>query len=113
MAGCASQLEEGASQPTHPMLFLNAHVSGKPLNDLTIGASYSTFGDGSDLHEGKYFAKKKELKNKLTKIVLKGNFEFQTRKSNSLLWVIKCVDPNCSWRLRASKIMFDLVFFVI
>ena len=78
------------------MILLNAPVSCESLNDLTIEASDSTFGDGSDLHEGKYFANKKELKKKLTEIALKGNIEFQVRKSNSLLWVIECVDPKCS-----------------
>ncbi|KAL5580592.1 hypothetical protein UlMin_013034 [Ulmus minor] len=65
------------------------------------------------LYEGQYFSNKKELKNKLTKIVLKGNFEFRTRKSNSWLWLIECVDPSCSWRVRASKIAPDSVYFVI
>ena len=60
----------------------------------------STIGDGSDLYEGQYFSNKKELKNKLTESALKGNFEFQIRKSNSWLWVIECVDLNCSWRVR-------------
>ncbi|KAL5580403.1 hypothetical protein UlMin_012845 [Ulmus minor] len=44
---------------------------------------------------------------------MKGNFEFQTRKSNRSLWVIECIDPNCSWRLRASKIVPKSTKFVI
>ena len=56
-------MEEGANQPTDLVLLLNALVSGEELNDLTIKASDSTFGDGSDLHEDRYFANKKEWKN--------------------------------------------------
>ncbi|KAL5569114.1 hypothetical protein UlMin_025689 [Ulmus minor] len=44
---------------------------------------------------------------------MKGNFEFRTRKSNRSLWVIRCIDPNCSWRLRASKIVPKSTKFVI
>ena len=79
-----------------PLLLPYPPVSGAPLNNLTIEALDFTFSDGSDLYEDQYFANKKELKNNLTEIALKGNFEFRTRKSNTLLWVIECVDPNCS-----------------
>ena len=67
-----------------------------PVDDQTNEKSNSTFGNGSDFYEGQYFSNKKELKNKLTEIALKGNFEFRMRKSNSWLWVIECVDPSCS-----------------
>lgn len=93
--GSGSQPDVGTNQPIDPVLLLNAPVSGEPPNDLTVDTLDSTFGDGSYLHEGKYFGSKKELKKKLTKIAIKGNFEFQTRKSNISLWVIECVDPNC------------------
>ena len=65
------------------------------------------------MYESQYFSNKKELKNKLTEIVLKGNFEFRMRKSNSWLWVIECVDPSYSWRVHASKIAPNSVYFVI
>ncbi|KAL5578638.1 hypothetical protein UlMin_011080 [Ulmus minor] len=44
---------------------------------------------------------------------MKGNFEFRTGKSNRLLWVIECIDPNCSWRLRVLKIVPESTKFVI
>ncbi|KAL5565272.1 hypothetical protein UlMin_028436 [Ulmus minor] len=87
-----------------PLLRLTGAASDEPVNVPTTEASDSTFRDGSDLHEGKYFNTKKDLKRKLSDIAMKGNFEFRTRISNRLLWVIECIDPNCSWRLRASKI---------
>ena len=78
----ASEPEEAATQPTEPFLLACPPVSA-PVDDLKNEKSNSTLGDGSDLYEGQYFSNKKELKNKLTEIVLKGNFEFRTRKSNS------------------------------
>ncbi|KAL5548715.1 hypothetical protein UlMin_003946 [Ulmus minor] len=85
----------GATQPTEPFLLPCPPVSA-PVDDPTNEKSNSTFSDGSDLYEGQYFSNKQELKNKLTEIALKGNFEFWTRKSNSWMWVIECVDPSCS-----------------
>ncbi|KAL5553140.1 hypothetical protein UlMin_040541 [Ulmus minor] len=65
------------------------------------------------LHEGKYFNTKKDLKRKLSDIAMKSNFEFRTRKSNRSLWFIECINPNCGWRLRASKIVPESTKFVI
>ena len=96
-----------------PFLLSCPLVTVAPLDDPINEATNSTFGDGPDLYEGQYFSNKKELKNKLTEIVLKGNFEFWMRKSNSWMWVIECVDPSCSWRVRPSKIAPDSVYFVI
>ena len=96
-----------------PLLRLTGAASNEPVNVLTIEALDSTFRDGSDLHKGKYFNTKKDLKRKLSDIAMKGNFEFRTRKSNRSLWVIECIDPNCSWSLRGSKIVPESTKFVI
>ena len=108
-----SQPEACATQPTKPFLLPCPLVTGAPLDDPTNEALNSNFDDVLDLYEGQYFSNKKLLKNKLTEITLKGNFEFRTRKSNSWLWVIECVNLNCSWRVRASKITLNSVYFVI
>ncbi|KAL5572822.1 hypothetical protein UlMin_022419 [Ulmus minor] len=108
----ATQPAEG-NPPVDPLLRLTGAGSNEPVNVPTIEASDSIFSDESDLHEGKYFNTKKDLKRKLSDIAMKGNFEFRTRKSNRSLWVIECIDPNCSWRLRASKIVPESTKFVI
>ncbi|KAL5538211.1 hypothetical protein UlMin_045403 [Ulmus minor] len=108
----ATQPAEG-NPPVDPLLRLTGAGSDEPVNVPTIEASDSTFSDGSDLHEGKYFNTKNDLKRKLSDIAMKGNFEFRTRKSNRSLWVIECIDPNCSWRLRALKIVPESTKFVI
>ena len=86
---------------------VNAHAIEEPIDEYTTQPSDASFGDGSDLHEGQYFTNKNELKRKLSDIAMKGIFQFQMRKLNISLWVIECVDPNCSWRLRASRILPD------
>ena len=91
----ATQPAEG-NPPVDPLLRLTGTASDEPVNVPTIEASNSTFSDGSDFHERKYFNTKNDLKRKLSDIAMKGNFEFQTRKSNWSLWVIECIDPNCS-----------------
>ena len=80
----ATQPAEG-NPPVDPLLRLTGAVSDEPVNVPTTEASDSTFRDGSDLHEGKYFNTKKDLKRKLSDIAMKGNFEFCTRKSNQSL----------------------------
>ena len=91
-----SQSSEGASQPSEPLLLLTVLVSGDPLNEHRNEPSDSTFGDGSDLHKGRYFSSKKELMNKLIGVAFKGNFELRTIKSTRPLWVIECIDSNCN-----------------
>ena len=43
---------EGACQPFDALLLLAARTSGEPSNERKSEALDSTFGDGSDLHEG-------------------------------------------------------------
>ncbi|KAL5540487.1 hypothetical protein UlMin_043081 [Ulmus minor] len=104
----------GESEPTEdePALLLTRAINDEALNE-NVDRTDSTFGDGSDLHEGQYFKNKNALHRKLTGVALAGNFEFWTTRSSKLLWVIKCVDPNCNWRLRASKVVEESAFFVI
>ncbi|KAL5568983.1 hypothetical protein UlMin_025558 [Ulmus minor] len=109
----------GESEPTEddpqdePALLLTGAVNDATLNENVTDTTDSTFGDGSNLHEGQYFKNKKALHRKLTDVALVGNFEFRTTRSSKSLWVIKYVDPNCSWRLRASKVVEESAFFVI
>ena len=92
MAKGGSELAEGATQPlervnrtpkgacesSNALLLLAVRDSGEPSNEKRSEASDSTFGDGSDLHEGRFFSSKKELMNKLTDIAFIGHFEFRT-----------------------------------
>ncbi|KAL5537762.1 hypothetical protein UlMin_045566 [Ulmus minor] len=111
IAGGSESIEDDPQD--EPALLLTWAVNDTSLNENVTDTTDSTFGDGSDLHEGQYFKNKKALYRKLTDVALAGNFEFRTTRSSKSLWVIKCVDPNCSWRLRASKVVEESPFFVI
>ena len=65
---------EGACELSDALLLLAACNSGEPSNERISEASDSTFGDGLDLHEGRFFISKKELMNKLTDVAFKENF---------------------------------------
>ena len=47
---------------------------------------------------------------------MKNNFEFKVKKSGKKIWYISCIDNNCSWRLRATKLdkseMFEVQSYV-
>ncbi|KAL5548123.1 hypothetical protein UlMin_003354 [Ulmus minor] len=101
IAGGSEPIEDNPQDK--PALLLTGAVSDATLNENVTDTTDSTFEDGSELHEGQYFKNKKALHRKLTNVALTGNFEFQTTRSSKSLWVIQCVDPNCSWRLQASK----------
>ena len=51
--------------------------------------------DGSDLRIGYLFDNKEEVVRKLKLVAVKGNFEFITKKSNSLAVTVACRDRKC------------------
>ena len=53
-------MPEGACEPSDALLLLAARNSGEPSNERRSEVSDSTFGDGSDLHEGRFFSSKKD-----------------------------------------------------
>jgi hypothetical protein len=69
--------------------------------------------DGSDLMVGKHFDSKEDLNTKLNLVAINGKFEIKVKKSTRTLKEVVCVDePNCLWRVRATK-MPGSNFFVI
>ncbi|XP_062085351.1 uncharacterized protein LOC133791437 [Humulus lupulus] len=73
-----------------------SHVSSTP-------SSNATSIDEDVFCVGQYFVDKKELKMKVHMLAIRQNFEFKVKKSNKKLVVLVCVDPNCKWRIRATK----------
>ncbi|XP_062085352.1 uncharacterized protein LOC133791438 [Humulus lupulus] len=73
-----------------------SHVSSTP-------SSNATSIDEDVFCVGQYFVDKKELKMKVHILAIRRNFEFKVKKSNKKLVVLICVDPNCKWRIRATK----------
>ena len=71
-----NRMPQSACEPSDALLLLAACNSGEPSNERIREALDSTFGDGSDLQEGRFFSSKKELMNKLIDVAFKWNFEF-------------------------------------
>ena len=90
---------------------LDIGTSGTALVEYASASSYS-FLDGSDLAIGQEFASKIELQKILNEIALKGSFEMTVVKSTKTLYVVKCVDPQCGWRLRAAQITNSTSFSI-
>ncbi|GMN54942.1 hypothetical protein TIFTF001_024071 [Ficus carica] len=67
-------------------------------------SSNSGRNDGSDLMVGQHFESNEELNTKLNLVAIEGKFEMKVKKSNKSLKEVVCVEePNCLWRVRATK----------
>ncbi|XP_048624065.1 uncharacterized protein LOC106427815 [Brassica napus] len=92
-------------------------VSTVPLNALPdfspvhIGLSPTTRGAG-DIKVNSYFKTKRELMLRMKKWALEWKFEYKTVSSNKSRVLLSCVDENCTWRMRATKLPLS-DFFVV
>ncbi|XP_022155970.1 uncharacterized protein LOC111022954 [Momordica charantia] len=59
----------------------------------------------NDVKEGKVFDTKKELSLRKHLVAMPLNFQFKVKKSTPELYILRCVDSSCTWRLRAIKLM--------
>lgn len=64
-----------------------------------------SFTDSTNFRVGQEFESTDELKNNLQEAAMKNCFEMKTAKSSKTLYVVKCVDEHCTWRLRAVKVL--------
>ncbi|XP_024179315.1 uncharacterized protein LOC112185307 [Rosa chinensis] len=65
-----------------------------------------------DILVGQLYPSKKALKLHLGMLVIRKNYEFKVNRSTSDRFEVRCVDPNCKWRLRAIKLQ-DLAYFEV
>ncbi|KAF3564462.1 hypothetical protein DY000_02013040 [Brassica cretica] len=92
-------------------------VSTVPLNSLPdfspvhIGLSPTMRGAG-DIKVNRYFKTKGELMLRMKKWALEWKFEYKTVSSNKSRVLLSCVDDNCTWRMRATKLPLS-DFFVV
>lgn len=68
--------------------------------------------DDDDLHVEQQFVTKADLQVAVHELALKFNFEFKVKKSNKSLLTLVCVNDNCHWRLRATKMETNESFVV-
>ncbi|KAL0715629.1 hypothetical protein Bca4012_064951 [Brassica carinata] len=92
-------------------------VSTVPLNALPdfspihIGLSPTTRG-ADDIKVNSYFKTKGELMLRMKKWALEWKFEYKTVSSNKSRVLLSCIDDNCTWRMRATKLPLS-DFFVV
>ncbi|XP_022849931.1 uncharacterized protein LOC111372026 [Olea europaea var. sylvestris] len=65
-----------------------------------------------DMRVNQLFPSKYDLISKLQLLVVKCQFEYKVKKSNKSTSTIVCIDENCKWRLRATKIVESPIFEV-
>ena len=61
-----------------------------PLCSIQVGARFET---------------KKALRQACQMLATRTNFEYKVVKSDQSRMILKCLDPECSWRLHASRIV--------
>ena len=90
-------------------------VSAVPLNPIPdfshvhIGLSPTTRRDGA-MKVNSYFKNKGELMLKMKKWALEWKFEYKIVYSSKSRVIMRCVDENCSWRMRATKLSWPDFF---
>lgn len=79
-----------------------------------VGSSESThiFTDGSDVRVGYLFDSKEEVVRKLKLVVVRGNFEFITKKFNSLVVTVACRDRKWKWWVYCRRLVESEKFIV-
>ena len=81
-----------------------------PTNDEA--PSLYSFPDGSSFEIGQNFVSKEELKNKLYEAAINNYWKMKIVKSDTSLYVVKCVDDDSQWRLWAAKISMSEFFSI-
>ena len=81
-------------------------VGSMPQNVVSETGSTSnvSFHDGFDLKVNQMFASKELLQAKLHVVAMQGYFECKIVKSNKTLYVVECINENCKWQVRGSKL---------
>lgn len=66
---------------------------------------YVTSETLEDLHLGKFFMSKQELKQKAVVFAIKNNFEYMVKKSTPDVWYVTCKDPDYDINLKSNWIL--------
>ena len=57
----------------------------------------------TDPEEGKIYNNREDFKKSLKFFAISNHFQFRILKSNKQLYVAKCLDEKCRWRIRATR----------
>ncbi|KAG7588426.1 Zinc finger SWIM-type [Arabidopsis suecica] len=86
--------------------FSNISEGSAPVGGSTICASSNT------LYCGKLFKDKKEMGRQMQLFAMENNFEFRTKKSDSIRYILCCIDEKCSWWLCATRVKASDSFII-
>ena len=105
-------MAEGRSRMNYGVLDVRS-IPCIPLPE-GVGSSPCTAGSGqtldaslldaSNLKISQMFETKKELQTKFHEVAMHGNFEYKVVKSNKWLYVVKCINESCKWRVRGGYV---------
>ncbi|KAL6536104.1 hypothetical protein OROHE_012948 [Orobanche hederae] len=109
---------DGLESPIMNLTNANApyHINGVSSQvvissfSLVRSSSSVRIPEGEDIKAKQLFSTKKALTEKLQLLALKFHFEFKVKKSDKSVYTIVCVDENCGWRLRATKMKNSEIF---
>ncbi|XP_050211360.2 uncharacterized protein LOC126661549 [Mercurialis annua] len=68
-----------------------------------IGESVITDPKHGEIREGQYYKNKYVLKSVLSFYAINNHFQFKVRRSCDRQYFLSCCDPDCSWKLNASR----------
>lgn len=76
---------------------------GRQNSNDEIEVEFSNVHDGNVIQKGQWFKSKSDLSWKIRMLAIERKFRFFVYKSDTKLLVVKCVDKNCKWKIRATK----------
>ncbi|XP_070662299.1 uncharacterized protein [Malus domestica] len=94
---------------------VNFNISSSRRNKRKSIQDYDNIADlniDGDIMVGQLYSSKKELQKQLAMIAMRKNYEFKVERSTKDRLEIRCVDDNCKWRLRATKLQVSEFFEV-
>ncbi|CAA3012848.1 uncharacterized protein LOC111398915 [Olea europaea var. sylvestris] len=89
-----------------------AQVGSTGGSSIPFDATVESGIDTGDVQVNKLYKSKKELQTKLHMLALRKNFEFKVKKSNKNIFTVICINDDCQWRLRATKLRESNFFLV-
>nr|XP_028949183.1 uncharacterized protein LOC103401792 [Malus domestica] len=92
---------------------VNFNLSSSRHNKRKSIQDYDNIADlniDGDIMVGQLYSSKKELQKQLAMIAMRKNYEFKVERSTKDHLEIRCVDDNCEWRLRATKLQVSEFF---
>ncbi|KAL2517143.1 Uncharacterized protein Adt_13390 [Abeliophyllum distichum] len=82
------------------------------IHELQIHDNNSVIGqpDFNGISAGRIFRDKNVLKKTISLYAIHNNFQYKVYRSDKEEYVLKCLDDNCMWHFRASRLIDTDIF---